>query len=139
MMLCRSSRSDRLLAVLLALDQPRQHVALGIARMRAPVRDQALEVGEEGRHGALAALALLLRQHRLERAQDRQRPGAQRPALVARHGQQVADHLDRHGAGEIGDEIGFALGGDGVEQAVDQRDHRLLHVGDRARREARRR
>ena len=62
------------LAVLLALDQPRQHVALGVARMRAPLRDQAAQVGEEPRHRPLAALALLGRQHRLERAQDRQRP-----------------------------------------------------------------
>ena len=37
------------LAVLFALDQPGQHVALGIARMRAPVGDQALEIGEERR------------------------------------------------------------------------------------------
>ena len=65
---------------------------------------------------------LLGREHRLERAQDGERPVAQGPALVARHGQQIADHLHRHGRGEVGDQIGAALGlAMRVEQAVDQR------------------
>ena len=54
-------------AVGLALDQPGQHVVLGVARMRAPLRDEPAQVREETRHRPLAALALLLRQHRLER------------------------------------------------------------------------
>jgi hypothetical protein len=67
--------------------------------MRTPVCDQALEVGEKGSNGALAARTLLIRQRRLEGTEDRQRPRAQGSALLARHGQQIADHLHRHGAG----------------------------------------
>ena len=123
------------LAVLLALDEPGQHVALGIAWMRPPPRHQRLQVGEEVPHRRLAVRLLLGRQRRLQRAEDRQRPRAQRLALLARHGQQVADHLDRHGGRQIADQIGRALGFDAVEQAVDQLGHRPFHVEDRARRE----
>ena len=90
----------------LALDQAGQHVALGIAGTRAAVGDEAAQVGEEVGDRLLAARALLGRQHRLERTQDRKRPVAQGDALLARHGEQVADHLHRHGGGEVGDQIG---------------------------------
>ena len=58
MQLCSSSGAAQRLAAL-ALDQPRQHVDLGIAGLGAPALDQALEVDQELAHGAVAELELL--------------------------------------------------------------------------------
>lgn len=69
------------------------------------------------------------------RAQDRQRPVAQRPALLMRHHEQVADHLDRYGGREILDQVDIALLGHAVEQAVDKGYQPGLHRRDRARRQ----
>ena len=55
MQLCSSSLRRQPLAVGLALDQPRQHVFLGVARRRAPPRDKDLEIVEEIRHRVIAA------------------------------------------------------------------------------------
>ena len=49
---------------------------------------------QEVAHRAVAALELP-GEHRLERAEDRERPAAQRRALLVRHAEQVADDLDR--------------------------------------------
>ena len=122
------------LAVGLALDQPREHVAARITRMRTPVGDESAQIGDELPDRPLPTLALLFADHRLERAQDRQGPVAQRSALVTGDGQQVADNLHRHGGRKVGDQVGAAFGGHGVEQAVDQSHHGRLHVGDGARR-----
>ena len=108
----------------------------GSPGLRAAVGDQALQVGQEIRARPARRAAAARRQHRLQRAEDGERPVAQRPALVARHGEQIADHLDRDGGGEVGDQVGRRpCCRHPVEQAVDQRGDRRLHVGDRARRE----
>ena len=122
MQLCSSSFSVSRSPFGFSLDQARQHVALGIAGLLAPARDQRLEIGEEIRHRLVAARSHFGRHDRLERAQDRQRPVAQRRAFVMGNVEQIADHLDRDGGGEILDQLASALGGDGVEQAVDQLD-----------------
>ena len=58
-----------------------------------------------------------------------------RLALVMRHVEQIADHLNRDRGGEILDQVDLALGGHGVEQPVHQRDQVRLHRRDRARRQ----
>ena len=122
-------------AVGLALDEPRQHVAARIARLAAPFRHQAAEIVEELGHGRVAAGHGLLRDGRLERAEDRQRPAAQRATVFVRHVQQVADDLDRDGAGEVVDEVDPAFFLRPVQQAVDESDQVRLHAGDRRRRQ----
>ena len=62
------------LAIGLALNQPRQHVALGIAGLGAPAFDEGLKIGEKVLHGRVAARERLSTDHRLQRAQNRQRP-----------------------------------------------------------------
>ena len=135
MQLCSSSFSRQPLAIVFSLDQPGQHVAVGVAGLCPAPLHQDLEIGEKILHRAVAAGEGLRRDHRLQRAQDRQRPVAQRPALVARHAEQVADHLDRNRGREILDQIDIAPGGESVEQAVDQRHQIGFHLGDRARRQ----
>ena len=44
----------------------------------------------------------------------------QRPPLLPGHGQQVADYLDGHGSGKVGDEIAAAALGQLREQSVDE-------------------
>ena len=67
-----------LLAVLLSLDQPRQHIARGIARPFAPIGHQDAEIGEKLSHRRFARGQKLWAWCRLERAQDRERPVPQR-------------------------------------------------------------
>ena len=110
------------LAIVLALDQPRQHVALGIAGFCAPPLDQRFEIGEKILHRLVAARKHLRADDRLERAENRQRPVAQRLALVMGHVEQIADHLDRDRGGKILDQVDLALGGEAIEQPVDQPD-----------------
>ena len=109
MQFCSSSVSVSCAALVLAVDQPRQHILLGIARAAAALVDQALQIGGEVAHRIVAERQLLRRQHRLERAEDRERPAAQRAALGMRHAEQVADDLDRNRGGEILDQVGAAL------------------------------
>ena len=133
------------LAIGLALDQARQHVALGIAGPGAAAFDQCLEIGEEVLHGVVAARERFRTDDGLQRAQDRQRPVAQRLTLVMRHVEQIADHLDRDRGREIADQLEPALilalilarilGRDGIEQPLHQRDQVAFHLGDRARRQ----
>ena len=57
-------------------------------------------------------MELLRRQHRLQGAEDGERPVAQRPALVLRDAEHVADQLHRDGGGEVLDQVDrAALGG----------------------------
>ena len=107
---------------MLAGDQPRQQILLRIARIAAAILDQSFQIGGKLAHRVVAELRLLRRQHRLERAEDRERPAAQRTAIGMRHAEQVADDLDRNGGGEILDQVGAALSLHRVEQPVDQRD-----------------
>ena len=100
------------LAVLFALDQPRQHIAFGIAGFCAPSRDQNLEIGEKVLHGLVAARKNFRADHGLQRAQNRQRPVAQRLAFLMRHVEQIADHLDRYCGGEIADQLDLAFCGE---------------------------
>ena len=53
-----------------------------IAGLAAAIFDQAFEVGGEIAHRLVAERHLLGRQHRLERAEDRKRPAAQRRAIL---------------------------------------------------------
>ncbi|MGY3080632.1 hypothetical protein ACVWZZ_007040 [Bradyrhizobium sp. LM6.10] len=122
-----------LLAITFSLDQSRQHVALGIARPLATAHDQCREIGEKVRHGFIAARSHFRRHHRFERTEDRQRPVAQRLALVMGNVEQIADHLDGDRCGEVLDQFAITFGGDGVEQAVNQLDDIRLHPRDRTR------
>src|SRR6185312_10899754 len=103
-----------------------------IARPLAPPRDQRFEIRQEVRYGLVAARGHFGRYDWFERTKDRQRPVAQRRALVMGDVEQIADDLDRDGRGEILDQLATSLGSDGVEQPVDQLDDVALHAGDRA-------
>ena len=80
MQLCSSSGALQPLAVV-AGDEPRQHVDLGVAGLGAAARDQALEVEQELATARLPRASCCGAERRLERAEDRQRPVAQRRAL----------------------------------------------------------
>ena len=118
-----------LLAALLTLDQPRQHVGLGVSGVGAPVRHQAAQLGTEVGHRGVATRQHDGRWRRFQRRQDGQRPGPQRRPVGGRHVQQVADHLHRDLGREVGDEVGRRLVGQLVEQAL----HQGLHAGFHAR------
>ena len=81
------------------------------------------------------AVEFLPAQHRLERAEDGERPAAQRTALILRNAQHVADELNRNGRGEIGNEIDLAARGGAFQQPVDQRLDARLQRAQRPRRE----
>ncbi len=87
----------------------------------------------------LPASACASRQDRLERAEDRERPVAQRAALGVRHREQVADDLDRDRGRERVDQVDRRAAGGlavhRVEQRVDAGDQRRLHRGDVTRRQ----
>ena len=112
---------------LAAGDQRREDFAAVAGRFPLAARHQIaqiiLELGDRGD----AAVELLLGQHRLQRAEDFQRPVAQRAALVLRDAEQVADQLHRDRGGEVLDQVDRAALGRGVEQAVDQRLDARLH------------
>ena len=93
----------------------------GSPRLGAALRrPRPSRYGEHLAHGLVAARFDGRGQHRLERAEDRERPAAQRLALVVRHAEQVADDLDRDRAREGGDQVDFPGRGHAVEQAVDE-------------------
>ena len=121
------------LAARLALDEPGQEVLVGIAGAPATLGNETLEIGEEVDNGAVAVSEPLRRRERLERAEDRERPAAQRPALAARHVEEVADDLDRDCGGEIVDEVDLVLFLGAVEEPVDEAHDAVLHAGDGAR------
>ena len=62
--------SIALVAIGLALDQAREHVALRVARGLAPLGHQRAQVGQHLGHAAVAGDVLLGRGHGFERAQD---------------------------------------------------------------------
>jgi hypothetical protein len=101
----------------------------------ASVGNEPDEVVQEACDGLFTALVLGVAEHGLERAQNGQRPRTQGAALVARYAQQVADHLHRHRGGEVGDQVGAAIDGHGLDEVIDQAGDRDLHVGDGAWRE----
>ena len=124
------------LAILLALDQPRQHVLCGIAGLGAPPRHQRFEIGEKIAHRLVAARGDLRPHHRLQRAQNGERPVAQRFALVVGHVEQIADHLDGNGGSEILDQLDpCALAAMRSSSMSTRRDQIALHRRDRARRQ----
>ena len=122
-----------------ALDQPRQHVGLGVERRLRALRDQAFQVGQHSAHRQVAARLRFFAQDRLQRTEDRERPVAQRRALGMRNAEQVADDADRNRARKSLDQVdGFAgLGArlQRIEQATDQLQQTALHGRDVARRE----
>jgi hypothetical protein len=118
------------LAGVVAGDEPREHVGVGVARIRAARFDERREVRQHLRDGAVARGGALVREHRLQRAEDRERPCAERPALRARHAEEVADHLDRNRRGEILDQVDAAARRQRVEQVVDEAHEPRLHRRD---------
>ena len=67
-----------------------------------------------------ARVELLPAQHRFERAEDRERPPAQRFAFVLRDAEHVADQRHRNGGGKIPDEIDLSLGRRLFQEPVDE-------------------
>src|SRR5947209_20371503 len=65
------------LAIVLALDEPRQHIALGVAGPAAPPLDQHLQILKKLLYRLVAARKNLVANDRFERAQNRERPIAQ--------------------------------------------------------------
>ena len=63
-------------AVFFAVDEPRQDVDIAITRMIAALVDQRLQVREHFRDRAVSCFRSPGRQHRLERAEYRERPTA---------------------------------------------------------------
>ena len=122
-------------AIVFALNKLCQHVAFGIAGFCPPPLDQRFEIGQEIPHRIVAACKHLGPDHRLQRAKNRQRPVAQRLALVPRYIEQVADHLNRNRGGKILDQFHIPLGGEPIEQPLHQRDQVRLHLRDGARRQ----
>ena len=109
-------------------------------RVRFPhaATDQITQKGLELVDGAGATGELLGRKHRLESAEDSQRPLPQRAALVSRHAQHVADQLERNRRSKIADQVHAAAHGGAVEQLSDQRFDARLQCPERAGREGRR-
>ena len=124
-----------MLAVLLAQDETRQDVGVRIAQVHAALVDQSLEICQHVGHGGVAADAALGREHRLESAEDGQRPTAQRSALRLRDAEQVADDPDGNRCGKIFDQVDFDFVRHGVEQTIDQRDEPGFHRRDMPLRE----
>src|SRR5690349_3785579 len=100
------------LAVGVTFEKPRQHVGVGITRMRAARVDQRAQVRGHLDDGAVPGSGTLGCQDGLQRAKDRERPAPQRLALVARHAEQVADDLNGNRARERIDQIDVSLRGD---------------------------
>ena len=115
------------LAVLFAFDQARQHVGVRITGVLPALVDERSQVREKFGDGAIARFGALRGQHRLERAENRQRPAAQRRTLAPRHAQQVADDFDGNCGGEIVDQIDVALVGHPIEQRCHKRRQSRLH------------
>jgi len=140
--LSRSSAPDADTANALAAIRVDRNLAL-VAPLLAPAPvDEIAQIGLELRHGCNAAGKLLGAQHRLERAEDRQRPAEQRAALVRRNAEHVADELHGNRGGEILDQVDRAAVGAArqrtVDQPIDQRLDARLQRREHARRESRR-
>src|SRR5207244_12196953 len=81
-------------------DQGRENLALVALLLVDAATDQVDQIDLELRACRTAALELFPAQHRLERAQNCQRPAAQRSALVRRYAEHVAEQLHRDRGGE---------------------------------------
>ena len=64
------------LALILALDETRQHIVFGITGPNAPLGDDRVEAGDEFFDGFIAACCNLVSHDRLQRAQYCERPAA---------------------------------------------------------------
>jgi hypothetical protein len=85
-----------------------------------PIGNNAVQIVFEFRHRGDAGVELLPAEYGLERAEDRERPCAQRFALVVRDTEHVADQLHRNGGGKIRDHVDLAFFGRCIEQSIDQ-------------------
>ena len=103
-----------------------------------PARNDLAEVVLELGDCRDAGIEFLPAEHRLERAEDGERPSAQRATLILRNPQHVADKLHRNGGGEIGNEVDLAALGRALQEAVDQRLDARLQGTQCPRRERRR-
>jgi hypothetical protein len=130
MQLCISSSSLRLPCAS-PLQQARQHVDFGVARAAPAFGQQSAQVAQELHDGGVGAVQQRAGRRRFQRRQDGKRPLAQGCALGMRHREQVADHLDRDLRGEVLDQVGRGVGGQRVEQVVDQPHQAGLHARDR--------
>src|SRR2546427_364963 len=124
-------------AGVLGREQRGQDLAGIRARAPPPVGDQPAEVALELVNGAAARLEAPGAGLRLERAENRERPAAQRPALLPRHAEHVADELDGQRGGEVLHDVHPTPGGGAVEEPVHEPDDTRLERGKRPRSERR--
>src|SRR5437588_4213729 len=86
------------------LQHPGQQI--GLPQRTAPaVGNQAPQISRKFNHRLVAARVLFGSELGFQGAKNRQGPAAQRTAILTRDAQQVANHLDRDGGGEVLDEI----------------------------------
>ena len=111
-------------------------ISAGSLASLLPARDDVAQIVFELRNGADAGIELLAAEHRLERAEDGERPAAQRLALALRNAEHVADELDWNGGGKIRNQIDLAAFGGGLQQAIDQNLDPRLQFAQRPRRES---
>src|SRR3989442_1213913 len=124
-------------AGVLGREQRGQDLAGIRARAPPPVGDQPAEVALELVNGAAARLEAPGAGLRLERAENRERPAAQRPALLPRHPQHVAAELDGQRGGEVLHDVHPTPGGGAGEEPVREADDTRLERGKRPRSERR--
>src|SRR2546425_8606635 len=117
-------------ARVLGREQRGQDLAGIRARAPPPLGDQPAEIALELVNGAAARLEAPGAGLRLERAENRERPAAQRPALLPRHAEHVADELDGKRGGEVLHHVHPAPGGGAVEEPVDEPDDARLERGE---------
>ena len=119
-------------------DQPGHDIAGRLQILGAPPRDKRLEIGQKLADGAFARIELLLRNLRLQSAENGQRPVAKRFSLGARNGQEIADHLDRDVLRKmryrIDRLVSLLARRKVVDQPVNKLPHHDIHAGDGARR-----
>ena len=123
------------LAIVFALNEPRQHVALGVAGFCAPPLDEDLEIAKKILHRIVAArkyLRLITGSSAPRMASDQSRNGSR-----SSWGTSSRLPITSIGMadGKIVDQVDVVLCGEAVEQAVDQPDQIGLHRCDRARRQ----
>ena len=87
------------------VDQDRKNLPAIGAGVFFPPRDQPGQIFLELADGTDAGVELFGLEHRLKRAENAQRPSAQRASFVLRHAEQIADQLHRDGGGKIVDQI----------------------------------
>src|ERR1022692_1486413 len=120
------------LAVGLAHDEARQNVGVRVAQVRTAIIDQDFQIREHVGDCPITPGRALRREHGLQRAQNLQRPAAQRRALVVRNAEEISDNSDRNRCRKRLDQIDLPRVAHRREQAIDQRDQAGLHGGDMA-------